>query len=168
MGGFGQRIVILMSVLLAFLFLPHDANGQYNSLSNVVEALELWIDRETDLPRRKIAPNIRFIDNLYAVDAGEPAMTIGRKTRGLYDPETATIILVHPWSADNPSDLSVLLHELVHHRQSAVHWACLGAMEHPAYKLQEKWLNQFNLALDVNWIAIVLAANCAPRDFHPN
>ncbi|MEP2031041.1 MAG: DUF6647 family protein [Paracoccaceae bacterium] len=168
MGKFGQKVIYLVAVLFMFSFIPDDAKGQSKSLSDVVEALESWIDRETDLPRRKYAPNIIFADSESAVDASEPAMAIGRNTRGFYDPDTAKIILVSPWSAENPNDQSVLLHELVHHRQSAAIWTCPGAMEHPAYKLQERWLNQFNLALDVNWIAIVLAANCAPRDFHPD
>ncbi len=168
MGRFGQKVPFLATVLVIFSLVSHDAIGQSKSLSDVVEALEAWIDRETDLPRRKNAPNIIFADSLSAVDANEPAMAIGRKTRGLYDPDTATVTLVNPWSAESLNDQSVLLHELIHHRQAAAHWTCLGAMEHPAYKLQERWLNQFNLALDVNWIAIVLAANCSARDIHPD
>ncbi len=168
MGRFGKKVVFLAAISVMVSIMPHGGKGQSILPPDVVEALESWIDRETDLPRRNIAPNIEFADSHSAVDASEPAMAIGRKTRGLYDPATATITLINPWSVENLNDQSVLLHELVHHRQSAANWTCLGAMEHPAYKLQEKWLNQFNLALDVNWIAIVLAANCAPRDFHPD
>lgn len=90
------------------------------------------------------------------------------RTRGLYDPDAATIRLVRPWDPRDPFDVSTLPHELVHHRQQgARHWYCPGAQELPAYRLQEAWLADLGLEPDIDWIAVVLEAGCTPRDIHP-
>lgn len=168
MDRIGWRKAPLATVLVMSMLMPLGAAAQLKSMSDAVEELETWLDHEAKFPRRDEAPKIQFVESLSAAGINEASVTIGRKTRGLYDPKTATNTLVQPWNADSLQDRSVLLHELIHHRQAARLWGCLGAMEYPAYKLQEAWLNENGLALDVNWIAIVLAANCAPRDLHPD
>lgn len=140
------------------------------TMAALVERLEIWIDRNTDLPRRDQAPVIHQIDRAAALgmptshQAGQ-----GANPRGRYDPDSGTIWLVRPWSPRDPYDVSVLLHELVHHRQAkAGHWYCPGAQELPAYRLQRAWLGELGLQADVNWIAVVIEAGCTPRDFHPD
>ena len=98
--------------------------------------------------------------------AGRPARGLGR-ARGLYDPGTGTIALVRPWSPREAGDVSVLLHELVHHRQAALHHYCPAAEEPLAYRLQEAWLAERGLPLDWPRLAIALAAGCTPHDIHP-
>ena len=89
--------------------------------------------------------------------------------RGFYDIELEVIYIVKPWSPQNPKDVSVVLHELVHHRQqTAQHWYCPGAQELPAYRLQEKWLAERGLTVPINWVAVVLEAGCSRRDMHPD
>lgn len=141
-----------------------------DTMTELVGTLETWLDRNADLPRRDTAPVIRRIDRAAAL-----AMSTARHTgqgaapRGRYDPDTATVWLVRPWSPRDPFDVSVLLHELVHHRQAeAGHWYCPGAQELPAYKLQRAWLAELGLEPEVNWIAVVLEAGCTPRDIHPD
>ena len=93
----------------------------------------------------------------------------GPHQRGFYDIELGVIYIVKPWSPNNPQDVSVVLHELVHHRQqTAQHWYCPGAQELPAYRLQEKWLAERGLAVPINWVAVVLEAGCSRRDVHPD
>ena len=110
--------------------------------------------------------NIRVQNNLHASEllntsvgaAGEiSTAVVGKIARGLYSPFTQTIFLYRPWNSSNPLDQSVLLHELEHHRQHGHgHWYCPGAQELPAYRLQQKWLSERSLELDVNWVEIVL------------
>lgn len=134
----------------------------------LVDQLDGWLDVHSDLPRRDTAARIVRV----GPDAAERIMgPPGRgqgPTRGFYDPDTGTIYLVEPWSAENPADVSVLLHELIHHRQDDRYYACPGAQELPAYRAQKAWLAERGLPLDVNWIAIVLAAGCTPRGIHPD
>lgn len=66
-------------------------------------------------------------------------------------------------------DVSVLLHELTHHRQAtARHWYCPGQQELPAYRLQAAWLAEQDETIAINWIDATLAAGCTPSDFHPD
>lgn len=139
-------------------------------ISGLVAELEDWLDENVDYPRRETRPIVRLIDAEVAARlAGRQSPAFAAAPSGLYDPETQVISLVRPWAAENPLDVSVLLHELVHHRQASVgHWYCPGAMELPAYKIQQVWLGELELEADINWVAVVLEAGCSPRDIHPN
>lgn len=90
------------------------------------------------------------------------------RLRGLYDPDRAEILLIKPWDPRDPEDVSVLLHELVHHRQAPPHWSYPAAQALPAYRLQEAWLAERGMKADVNWVAVVLDAGCTRRDIHPD
>ncbi len=130
--------------------------------------LEEWLDRESGYPRRAAPPRIRVIDPAAAAALAGAATRSGGATRGLYDPDSGTIYLVRPWSLRREQDVAVLLHELVHHRQTgARHWYCPGAQEPEAYALQQQWLGERGLEARINRIAVVLAAGCSRRDIHP-
>jgi hypothetical protein len=136
---------------------------------DLVEDLEAWLDQHLSNPRPPRPPRIRVIDAATAHQMRGGVSRMGQRLRGLYDPETATIHLVAPWSAGDARDVSVLLHELVHHRQTAArHFYCPGAQEPEAYDLQAEWLAERDLTLRVNRIAVVLEADCTPRDIHPD
>lgn len=140
------------------------------SLEEMISQLEDWLDKHTDLRRRETAPVVKWTSqvNVASITGSKRAAYV-RTVRGLYDGDSSTIWLVRPWSAHDPRDVSVLLHELVHHRQAGEgHWYCPGAQELPAYRAQQAWLAELGLELDVNWIAIVLEAGCTPRDIHPD
>lgn len=133
----------------------------------VIAELHHWIDTTTDLPAADRPASVVFRDAQDVTAPSEMASLIGSRPRGSYDPDTGTITLVRPWSVENPQDVAVLLHELVHHRQSGKHYYCQAAKEHAAYHIQKAWLADRDLPLDVNWIAVVLASSCAARDIHP-
>ncbi|MEM6677597.1 MAG: DUF6647 family protein [Pseudomonadota bacterium] len=139
------------------------------TILSVVRGLEHWLDRASPYPARREIPAIVFID---AEDARAMRASSGRlngRLRGLYAETSATIYLVRPWDAYDPHDASVLLHELVHHRQAtARHWYCDNAKEWDAYKLQERWLADLGLDAGLYWPAILLQSSCTPRDIHPD
>ena len=135
--------------------------------SDLIEELHQWIDTATDLPPTRKTATILFADVQDVAVPSEMASVIGSVPRGLYDPDTSTITLVRPWSTENPQDVAVLLHEIVHHRQGGRHFYCEAAKEHSAYRVQKDWLAEREIALNVNWIAVVLASSCAARDIHP-
>ena len=156
---------VVAQLLFAFLNVAGAETGYIKT--ELVEELHHWIDTTTDLPAAATPATIVFVDAQDVAEPSEMASMIGSVPRGLYDPHTGTIMLVNPWSAENPQDVAVLLHELVHHRQGANHFYCEAAKEYAAYHVQKDWLAERGLSLDVNWIAVVLASSCAARDFHP-
>jgi hypothetical protein len=90
--------------------------------------LEDWLDTHSDYARRDAPVRIEIVDRMVARAQLGLSARMGQVTRGLYDPDSATIYLIAPWSARDARDVSVLLHELVHHRQVAArHWYCPGA-----------------------------------------
>ena len=158
-------IAVTAHLLIAFSSI---AGAETRSIqAELIEELHHWIDTTIDLPAADTSATIVFADAKDVAEPSEMASMIGSKPRGIYDPDTGTITLVRPWSAENPQDVAVLLHELVHHRQGGKHFYCEAAKEHAAYNVQESWLAERELTLDVNWIAIVLASSCAARDIHP-
>ena len=148
------------------VFIP--AWQQADGMPTLVSSLEAWLDAKADWPRRDAVPQVRFVSAWHAAarQGAEAGLQRGRH-RGLYDPQRSEILLVRPWAPRKPDDVSVLLHELVHHRQAPYHWYCPAAQELPAYRLQEAWLLEQGLSLDVDWMSVVLDAGCTPRDIHP-
>ena len=61
------------------------------------------------------------------------------------------------WDNDDSTQISLLIHELVHHAQHSMsrsRWACADAREEQAYMLQNKWLEEHGHApfVSVAWI----------------
>ena len=171
------RYRLARTIVLCLLLLPPPAQAgdplarrEARDVQALVTHLDSWLDANSDLPRRKAAPTVRLTYRAHIARMA-PMRTASNAshTRGFYDPDAETIWLIRPWSARNPLDVSVLLHELTHHRQAAHgHWYCPGAQELPAYRLQQAWLNGLGLEFDVNWVAVILESGCTPRDIHPD
>ncbi|MCV0397299.1 MAG: hypothetical protein K5872_19395 [Rhizobiaceae bacterium] len=68
----------------------------------------------------------------------------------VYEPLTRTTVLSDRWRADHVADLSVLVHELVHHlqRETDAEHRCPEEGEALAYEAQERWLAQFGTSLE--------------------
>lgn len=164
---FTKRATVAVAAKLLIAF--SSISGAETSLieADLIDELHDWIDSKTDLPAADTPATIEFLDALELTEPSEMSSLIGNVPRGLYNPETGTITLVRPWSAQEPQDIAVLLHELVHHRQGGKHFYCEAAKEYSAYHVQKDWLAERDLTLNVNWIAIVLASSCASRDIHP-
>jgi len=138
------------------------------SITELVDIFDTWHEQNTDFRRPEASPTIEFITaSVAASNQGSAASSFG-KLRGLFDPNTSTIYMIHPWDWKNPDDASVFLHELVHARQTSHHYYCPGAQEEAAYRLQDNWLRERGLEANVNWIAVVLKSGCSRRDFHPD
>ena len=142
--------------------------AETTTMPALIETLETWLDQTSPWPRRDALPHIRLLPPALAAGQYGSAGYMGGRLRAFYDDRTATITLVAPWDMNDPADQSVLLHELAHHRQTAVHWYCPGAQELPAYKLQARWAKENNAEVSINWIAATLEAGCTPRDIHPD
>ena len=116
-----------------------------------------WLSSNFDLPAVNHHPEIKFVSQQEMVAvrfAGlVPNMTSERDAASeivaLYDDRTKTILLSERWKGDAPADLSVLVHELVHHMQNLaqLRYPCPEAREAMAYAAQEKWLSLFGQSL---------------------
>jgi Domain of unknown function (DUF6647) len=87
-------------------------------------------------------PQIAAGDNQAMHDAG-------REIVAVYDDATRTIYLPEGWSGTTPAELSVLVHELVHHLQNGAQlkYECPQARETVAYAAQERWLGLYDRSL---------------------
>ena len=148
---------------------PDPAWRAATSMRGLGAILDTWLDDHGPYPRRQAAARVRLVTAYEARSLSGRAARVGVTPRGYYDPDTATIYLIRPWSPESPQDVSVFLHELVHHRQQvAGHWYCPGAQEPEAYRLQEAWLAERGESIAINRIAVALEAGCTPNDFHPD
>ena len=133
----------------------------------LLDRLNGWLDTHSEYAKPDQAPVIRLITQDEAALLHGVTDRSGGRIRGLYDASAATIYLTEPWSPDNPDDIGVLLHELVHHRQAGWHWYCEQAQEWRAYQIQADWLGAHGLDDGFYWPAILLQSSCAKRDIHP-
>ncbi|HYC05481.1 MAG TPA: DUF6647 family protein [Azospirillaceae bacterium] len=89
-------------------------------------------------------PLPRMVASRGALEVTDRRMNLaraGERMRALYTPG---LIVVAPesWAADDPVELSFVVHELVHHAQTllGVQAPCRLALEADAYRLQNAWL----------------------------
>jgi hypothetical protein len=90
-----------------------------------------------------------------------------REVLAVYNDTTKTIFLAQGWSAATPAEVSILVHEMVHHLQNlgGFKYECPAAREKLAYKAQNEWLQQFGLdleqAFEVDMLTVLVSSTCA-------
>ena len=87
----------------------------------------------------------RIVAAYDALPAGER-----REVVSAYDTRHAIVLLPEGWQPRSAAELSMLVHELVHHLQTEakLRYACPEEREALAYAAQEKWLGQFGTSLE--------------------
>ena len=129
----------------------------------LLTAIVLWISANFDLPAKYDHPKIEIVPateiaalryRTFAPEKQREILSLGGNTTGgdvvaIYDSTRKTIFLPMGWTGGTPAELSVLVHELVHHLQSAAKltFECPAAREELAYAAQEKWLGLFGRSL---------------------
>ncbi|MEP6066963.1 MAG: DUF6647 family protein [Paracoccaceae bacterium] len=125
-------------------------------------AIVAWLAMNFGLPVTEVYPEIQFLDRdkMIAVRAAplnaEQTESLilyhenGPDLVALYDDHSRTIYLPENWSPTSPADVSVLVHEMVHHVQNiqGEMFICPEAREKPAYLAQSKWLEEAGLSLE--------------------
>jgi len=121
-------------------------------------AIMLWLSANFDLPTVQELPRIKYAPaaamvslrrdnassaNPHAVDSADP------DTLAVYRDDTKTIYLREEWKGNTAADLSIVLHELVHHMQNVgkLRFECPQQRERLAYQAQERWLSLFSTDL---------------------
>jgi hypothetical protein len=84
----------------------------------------------------------------------------------VYEDRTRTIYLPEGWTAKSPAEVSVLVHEMVHHLQAvaAAKFECPAAREKLAYAAQNAWLKLFGSDLEqqfeIDPMTLLVRTNC--------
>ena len=133
-------------------------------LGTLAETVAAWVAEALDAPLVAEMPRIRKLDaadmmaTFHGMEA-QPARHVALKIVALYDDDTRTIYLPEGWTGSTPAELSVLVHEMVHHEQnlSRRSFACPSAREAEAFNLQERWLVLFGTNLEAEFGLNVLA-----------
>jgi hypothetical protein len=137
------------------------------SAQPLLAPIAIWLSREFDLPAIERYPEVKLL-SAAAITAlryqglaphapnkiasqGEPATPqASGDTVAIYSDREQTIYLTEGWSGRTPADLSVLVHEMVHHFQNVLglKHECAQEREQLAYKAQERWLGLFGHSLE--------------------
>jgi hypothetical protein len=88
------------------------------------------------------------------------------EVEAFYDDSARTIYLPKGWTGESPAELSVLVHEMVHHVQNmaGLTYACAEAREKLAYAAQRQWLALFGRDLledfKLDPMTLLVRTNC--------
>jgi hypothetical protein len=150
-------------------------------MQTMLTAIVTWLSFNVGLPADYHHPRIELVspEAMHAVrhqgreSARDPARAAGRtqsdgtpEVEALYDDTTRTIYLNREWTGKTPAELSVLVHEMVHHLQNAagLKYECSQAREKPAYAAQDRWLALFGRNLleefKLDPMTVLVRTNC--------
>ena len=127
-------------------------------MNTLLTTIVLWLSANFNLPATYEHPRIEFVPSAKIVELryqelGGAPVQLGaelnpQKVSGVvsvYDNATNTIYLPQDWRGNTPAELSILVHEMVHHLQNAgrLKFECPQEREQLAYRAQEQWLRLF-------------------------
>lgn len=140
-----------------------------------------WLSSNFDLPAMSEHPRIRFVSpaemaairyrglsaSLQArVVSDEQWLEKMRDVMALYEDAGRTIYLREGWAGATPGEMSVLVHEMVHHLQNVAgeKFECAQAREKPAYAAQKRWMEQagrdFFQELEIDPMTMLMRTSC--------
>ena len=138
-----------------------------------------WLPATFDHPRIERVPSIEMaglrnkglLSSLQreasAIQAQESSFERMRDVVSIYNDLTKTIYLSDRWTGRTPAELSILVHEMVHHlqNQAGAKYECSAEREKLAYEVQDKWLGLFGRSLErefnINGLALLISTSCA-------
>ena len=118
-------------------------------------AIATWLTNNYALPAMSDPPEIRFVPQATIVKLrsgqgpGEAVAAANARHASdavaVYLDAQRTIYLAQGWTGRTPAELSVLVHEMVHHLQNVAgeHFDCPQSREKLAYAAQRDWLKMF-------------------------
>lgn len=131
----------------------------------LLSAIQTWLSTEFDLPAVHSLPRIEIVPvariaalrfrsllsdaqtNFLSNDRSMAA--VERDTVAVYSDVAQTIYLPEGWTGGTPAELSVLVHEMVHHAQNrlGLKYGCPQEREGLTYLAQDRWLGLFGRSL---------------------
>jgi len=136
-------------------------------MDTLLTTIVLWLAVNFNLPATHELPKVEFVRpveimffryqaftaqaqrEVLARQAADTSTNGKREVVAVYDSRRNRILLPHGWSGQTPAEMSVVVHEMVHHLQNkaGMKFACPGEREEQAYAAQEKWLGLFGTSL---------------------
>jgi len=149
-------------------------------MNALLTAIVIWLSANFDLPASYDYPKVELVpltqiaalryrglvSNREPRALAEQPRNPGLDTLAVYDDAKKTIYLPERWTGSSPAELSVLVHEMVHHLQNVakLKFECPQARETAAYAAQEKWLGLFGHTLseefEIDGLTILVRTNC--------
>jgi len=144
-------------------------------MEQLLRALMVWASAQTGLPMTDELPEIRItnrceIERIFYSDMSKSCEDTALRIQAIYDPRVARMLLPETWSEKNIYDISMLVHEVVHHLQAKNGQTpetvgCTGRdIEKPAYDAQIAWLEAAGLdafeTMGINGLAYRLLTIC--------
>jgi hypothetical protein len=143
----------------------------------LLTAIVVWLSANYDLPASFEHPRVEFASakdmssRFYESTARQhqPGLVLNQPeidVVSLYNSETKTIYLLDGWKGKTPGELSMLVHEMVHHLQNVgqLKFACPQEREKLAYKAQDGWLGLFGRDLaqefQIDPFSLLVKTNC--------
>jgi len=156
---------------------PQPANGKPNQDKALLEMIAAWLAENFELPAAKTFPAIVLVPQARMTElryrdsvspSGSPAVSgdAPGSIVALYDPLRRTIYLANGWRGDTPTEVSILVHEMVHFLQDVAGetFECPQARERMAYAAQERWLAISGRSLakdfDVDAFTLLVRSSC--------
>jgi hypothetical protein len=173
--------VRLPKVDYTFVFDARPATGRGRPPGDdLLHAVARWLEAYARLAAPKTLPrvslespvriaNFRFTGLL--TDDADVSAAVPRSRREVvaaYDGATRTIYLPEGWRGATPAEVSMLVHEMVHHlqREAQERFACPELAEGTAYAAQERWLQTFGRSLaqdfEIDPFTLLVVSQCAP------
>ncbi len=149
----------------------------------LLTAIVTWLSVNYGLPAIYDLPTVRFAPQMeiaflhygafsaeaqqrvkaaYEADRGQKA----RRVVSVYDERRHTILLPEGWKGRSPAEISMVVHEMVHHLQAeaGLGYGCPEGREALAYEAQEKWLEQFGTTLEaefgIDGLTLLVSTHC--------
>jgi hypothetical protein len=138
----------------------------------LLTAIVIWLSANYSLPASFDHPRVAFVSAEKITSARHenigqmPLNQSESDIVSLYNDDQRTIYLRDEWTGKTPADLSILVHEMVHHLQNIgrLKFECPQAREEVAYQAQERWLGLFGRDLSRDFqmdpFTILVKSNC--------
>lgn len=118
----------------------------------LLDAVSMWLVVNYGLVAAKELPALVAAPDaaLVAMRYGPGAEVRPGEVVAIYRDDLGTIFVSDSWTGSTPAELSILVHEMVHHLQHAsdMRFACPAEREVLAYRAQNDWLGLFGETLE--------------------
>ena len=149
----------------------------------LLTAIATWVSAHFDLPMAQTHPRIELVpaakiaalryrglipDARAEIAPRADAAPSDRDVVAVYSDAAQTIYLTEDWTGSTASELSVLVHEMVHHLQNVgrLTYECPQAREKLAYLAQDRWLALFGHSLEQDFELDGFSLLVKTRCFH--
>jgi hypothetical protein len=132
-------------------------------MNALLMTISLWLSMNFGLPTTDVMPHVEHLPpaKIAALHLGAhlsaPSPDVAPESTArvddimsVYDDASRTIFLREGWTGTTPAELSIVVHEMVHHIQNlgGLKYACAQEREKLAYEAQERWLGIFGKSLE--------------------